>query len=88
MKAKLEARRDFENVIYNNPIELLSAIKQHALNYQESRCEMSVIADGFTTFFGTRQKDGEHLQDYTRRFKTRQRCWRHTLEVQFNYQNL
>ena len=31
---------------------------------------MLVILDGFTTFFGTRQKDQESLQDYTRRFKT------------------
>ena len=31
---------------------------------------MSVILDGFTTFFGTRQKDQESLQDYTIIFKT------------------
>ena len=29
-----------------------------------------MISDVFTTFFGTRQKDQEILQDYTRRFKT------------------
>ena len=31
---------------------------------------MSVISNGFTTFFGTRQKDQEILRDYTRIFKT------------------
>ena len=31
---------------------------------------MLVISDGFTTFFGTIQKDQEILQDHTRRFKT------------------
>ena len=31
---------------------------------------MLVISDGFATFFGTRQKNQEILQDYTRRFKT------------------
>ena len=31
---------------------------------------MLVILDGFTTFFGTRQKYQESLQDYTRIFKT------------------
>ena len=70
MKAKIEARKYFEDFIYNYPVELLKAIKQHGLNYQESRYKMSVILDGFTTFFGTRQKDQESLQDYTRIFKT------------------
>ena len=61
---------DFEAVIYNNPVEFPQAINQHALNYQSLRYEMLVILDGFTTFFGTRQKDQESLQDYTRIFKT------------------
>ena len=34
MKKKIEARKDFDDGIYNNPIEFLNAIKQHALNYQ------------------------------------------------------
>ena len=54
MKAKIEARNNFEDHIYNDPVGLLKAIKQHALNYQESKYEMSVILDGFTTLFGTR----------------------------------
>ena len=54
----------------NNPVKLLKAIKKHALNYQESRYKMLVISDGFTTSFGTRQKDKEILQDCTRIFKT------------------
>ena len=70
MKTKIEACKDFEDVIYNNPVKLLKAIKQHVLNYQELRYEMSVISDEFTTFFGTRQKGQESLQDYTSRFKT------------------
>ena len=37
MKTNIEARKDFEDGIYNNPVELLKAIKQHALNYQELR---------------------------------------------------
>ena len=34
MKAKIEARKYFEDVIYKNPIKFLKAINQHALNYQ------------------------------------------------------
>ena len=70
MKAKIEARKYFEDGIYNELIKLLKAIKQHALNYQESRYKMLVISDGFTTFFATRQNNQESLQYYTRRFKT------------------
>ena len=36
MKNKIKARSDFKSKIYNNPIELLIAIKEHALNYQEN----------------------------------------------------
>ena len=45
MKNKIEARRDFESMIYDDPIELLKAIKEHATNYQENRYEMCIIAD-------------------------------------------
>ena len=69
MKAKIEARKDYESNIYNRPIKLIDAIKEHALNYEESRYEMSIILDAFMTFFNCRQKEKELLQDYTRRFK-------------------
>ena len=62
-KTNIEARKDFEDGIYNDPVELLKAIKQHVLNYQESGYKLLVISDGFTTFFGTMQKDQESLQD-------------------------
>ena len=56
MKANIEARKDFGYGIYNNIVKFLKAIKQNALNEQESRYKMLVISDVFTTFFGTRQK--------------------------------
>jgi hypothetical protein len=31
---RTKSRTDYESSIKNNPIELLKAIKQHALNYQ------------------------------------------------------
>ena len=43
LQNKIEARADFLLDIKGNPINLLKAIKQHALNYQESRYEMSII---------------------------------------------
>ncbi len=70
MQNKISSRSSFESKIYNDPIELLMAIKEHALNYQESRYEMSIISDAFRAVFHVHQKENENLQDYTKRFKT------------------
>ena len=43
MNENIEARKDFEVGIYNNPLELMRAINQHELNYQELRYKMLVI---------------------------------------------
>jgi hypothetical protein len=47
MQNKITLRSDFEGSIYNDPIKLLNAVKEHALNYQETRYEMSIISDAF-----------------------------------------
>jgi hypothetical protein len=70
MQDKIASRSDYDNVVYNDPIALLRAIKEHSLNYQDTRCEMSIISDAFRSQFTSKQKYGESLQDYTRRFKT------------------
>jgi hypothetical protein len=70
MQNKIIARSNFENEIYNDPIKLLNAVKEHALNYQETRYEMSIISDAFRALFNVQQKESESLQDYTRRYKT------------------
>ena len=36
---------DFEATIKNNPIELLKAIKEHTISYQEKKYEMGIITD-------------------------------------------
>jgi len=68
MKNKIEARSDY-NRIENNPITLLMAIKEHALNFQENRYSMSIILDAMRMLLFTKQKEGESLQDYTKRFR-------------------
>jgi len=47
MQNKLLAQSDYEDEIYNNPIKPLKAIKEHALNYQETHYNMSIISDAF-----------------------------------------
>jgi hypothetical protein len=66
MQNKIKARTNYESSIQNNPIELLKAIKQHALNYQEYRYEMSIITDALRTMINLKQKENESLQDYTK----------------------
>ena len=51
MQNKIVSRSSFESTIYNNPFELLIAVKEHALNYQETRYEMSIISDAFRAVF-------------------------------------
>ena len=38
------------------------------MNYQEKKYSMSVILDALKTLLTTRQKEGESLQDFTKRF--------------------
>jgi hypothetical protein len=70
MQNTIMSRSNFEGSIYNDPIKLLNVVKEHALNYQETRYEMSIILDAFRALFNVQQKESESLQDYTRRFKT------------------
>lgn len=50
MKSKIEARTDYKKEVYNDPIKLIKAIKEYALNYEENQYEMSTILDGIMTF--------------------------------------
>ena len=70
MKLKIESQAGYETTICNNPIKLLEAIKEHSLNYEESRYDMRIIVDAFNAYFNCKQKEKESLQDYTKCFKT------------------
>ena len=65
MQNKIVGRGDFDAKIFNVSIILLIVIKEHFLNFQESRYDMSIITDAIRTFINTKQKETESLQDYT-----------------------
>jgi hypothetical protein len=65
MKNKIKSQTNYAT-IQQDPIELLKAIKEHALNYQEQRYKHTIVFDAMTTRFGTKQQDNESLQDYTK----------------------
>ena len=69
MQNKVESRTDFVSRIKDEPLELLKAIKEHALNYQETRYVMSIVTDSLRHLMNTKQQEKESLQDYTRRFR-------------------
>ena len=70
MKQKIEARIEFSSRIENNPIELLKAVKEHTQNFQEHRYNMSIVLDSLRSLLNAKQKEGESLQDWTKRFRT------------------
>ena len=70
MQNKITGQHDFERKIFNNPINLLIAIKERSLNFEESRYEMAIITDAIRAFLNTKQKGSKSLQDYTQIFKT------------------
>ena len=78
MKNKIESRTDYDN-IQDDPIELLKAIKEHALNYQEQRYSQLILVDAWENLMNTKQQENESLQDYTKRF----RVARDVMEAQY-----
>ena len=64
MQNKLLAQSDYEDEIFNNPI--LKAIKEHALNHQESSYEMSIMLDAFRAFWNTTQKGKTKISEIIR----------------------
>jgi hypothetical protein len=70
MQHKVISRSDYDTLVYNHPITLLKAVKEHSLNYQKTRYKLSIISVAFRSVFTAKQREGENLQDYTRRFKT------------------
>lgn len=70
MQQQIQERDTFASTIKDDPVELLKAIKQHALNYKEHRYEMSIVSDALKTWLLSRQKEGESLTTFTKRYRT------------------
>jgi hypothetical protein len=70
MQNKLQARKDYDNKIKNQAIELLKAIEEHSISYQENKYEMAIIADAMSNLVNLKQGVEEPLIDYTGRFKS------------------
>jgi hypothetical protein len=53
LQNKILSRPDYKKSIYNNPIELLKAIKLHASNFQKTRYKMSILANARRAMMST-----------------------------------
>jgi hypothetical protein len=60
LQNKIQARQDFAQTIQDDPIALMSAIEEHALNMMEAWRNLGQI----------RQRDDEGVIEYAERFKT------------------
>eukprot|EP00957_Ditylum_brightwellii_P048471 3677977-Ditylum_brightwellii.AAC.1 len=65
MQNKLKERTDFQLSVYNDPINLLRAIKQNSQDFQDQRYEVSTIFGLLVNMVTLKQKENEVLQDYT-----------------------
>ena len=74
LQSKIQQRKDFELRIYNDPIELLKAIKDHALNYQETIYKIKITDDSLIIFLLLKQNE-EPLHEYIAR-----RHWESSME--------
>ena len=68
MRSKLQSRTDYDK-IKGDPVELLKAIKQHALSYESNQYQMKTICEATKTFINTRQREDEDSVEHLEQFK-------------------
>jgi hypothetical protein len=64
LKNKLQERNNFDTNIKGNPINLISAIEEHAMTYMENKYDAAIILDGLQNFLSCKQKDDEELTNF------------------------
>ena len=69
IRSKLESRTDWDNKIINNPIKLLTAIKEITFKYQDNKYPFESIYYCIKNVFFMKQSEEESLSEYAKRFK-------------------
>ena len=70
IQSKLQARDDFESKIKNDPVELLKAIQQHSVEFQEKAYPLATIVTAQDNVLNCNQKTSESVVDYAANFKS------------------
>ena len=68
MKSQLQARVDSDK-IEKDSVLMLSAIKEHSLNYDSTKYQMKIILDVMKTMLNLQQNQGKDLDNYLERHK-------------------
>jgi hypothetical protein len=62
---KIEARRYFETDIKDDPIELLKAIEEHSINFEDTKYDMEIIHTALKNLINLHMREDENVVDYT-----------------------
>ena len=68
LKTKLHQRSDWDK-IEKDPVLLLAAIKEHAMNYEATQYRMKTLADALKNWVNLKQNQDESLTEYLKRSK-------------------
>ena len=68
MQDKITQRKNYESEIEDDPIKLIGVIKEIAMGFQINKYPMASLLSSLKAFVNLRQKDGESLTEYTKRF--------------------
>jgi uncharacterized protein YqgQ len=69
MKHKIEARRNFEMDINDDPNELLKAIQEHSINFEDRKYDMEIIHTALKNLINLHMREDENVVDYSQQFK-------------------
>jgi Reverse transcriptase (RNA-dependent DNA polymerase) len=69
MQNRVEEDTNFETTIRDDPIELLKAIKPLMHDPARAKYPFASLTESIVRMINTRQKEGEHILDYVKRFK-------------------
>jgi hypothetical protein len=70
LQNKILTRVDYESKIKNDPIALLNAIEEHALSFEDTRYDMSIVLEAIRNLVNIKQKDDESVVQYAERLRT------------------
>ena len=68
MREKIEVRKDYDK-LRNDPIELIKAIKEYAMAYQDTKYPVATILESMEAYINIKQLNEENLLDYLKRYR-------------------
>ena len=70
LQNKIKERSNYLTEIYNNPVKLLTTIKELAHSYQPDKYPIMSTLKALTTLINCKRREDENVTDFARRFKS------------------